>query len=70
MSVGKRLGKNTMKTAKQVLIVIGISEVFGGIVNLIHPRRIAWVGDWKRHVETQVVEEGVALVQLPDVIEI
>ena len=58
-----------MKTAKQVLILIGVSLLIAGGINLIHPNRIPWVEDWASHVEAQAVSEKVALVQLSEVLD-
>lgn len=58
-----------MKTAKQVFILIGVAVLIAGLLNLIHPERIAWVEDWTNRVEAQAVQKGVALVQLSDMLE-
>ena len=58
-----------MKTGKQVLILIGVAVLIAGAINLIHPERIPWVEDWANRVEAQAVQEGVALVQLSEVLE-
>ncbi len=58
-----------MKTGKQVFILIGAAVLIAGAVNLIHPERILWVEDWDFRVEAQAVKEGVALVQLSEVLE-
>lgn len=61
-------GKNIMKTVKQILILLGITLLLAAGVNLLHPNRIPWVGDWGAHVEARTVKEGVALAQLSDVL--
>jgi len=58
-----------MKTAKQAFILIGVALLLAGGINLIHPERIPWIDDWANRVEAQAVEEGVALVQLSEVLE-
>ncbi len=58
-----------MKTAKQVLILIGVALLLAGLTNLIHPGRIPWVEDWANRVEAQAVSEKVALVHLSEVLD-
>jgi len=58
-----------MKTGKQVLILIGIAVLVAGAVNIIHPERIPWVEDWGNRVEARAIQEGVALVQLSEMLE-
>ena len=57
-----------MKTGKQVLILIGVALLLAAGVNLVHPKRIPWVEDWGHRVEAQAVQDGIALVQLSDVL--
>jgi len=57
-----------LKTLRQVLWLILVSLVLAVAVNLLHPKRIPWVGDWANRVEAQAVAEGIPLVQLSDMI--
>ncbi len=56
-------------TAKKILWLILAAVLLAAGVNWIHPKRIAWVEDWGSRVEVNVVREGIALVQLPEMIE-
>ena len=62
--------KMTENTALKALQLILAAIVFAAGINLLHPKRIPWIGDWAHHVETQAVAEGVALMQLLEMIEI
>ena len=57
-----------MKIVKQILILVGIAIGIAGVMNLIHPKRIPWVGDWAHRVEAHAVQEKVPLVQLSEMI--
>jgi rhodanese-related sulfurtransferase len=57
-------------TAKKILWLILAAVLFAVGANLIHPKRIAWVGDWGEQVEADAIREGVELVLLSDMINI
>jgi len=58
------------ETARNAFILIVAAILLVGGVNWVHPKRIPWVEDWGNRVEAQAVQEGVALVQLSEVIHI
>lgn len=48
-------------TGRRAFVLAGVAVVCGVVTNLIHPRRIAWVGDWKHHVETKALAAGLQI---------
>ena len=57
-------------TARKALWLILAALILAAAVNLLHPRRIAWVEDWAHRVEAQAVAENIQLVQLSDMLHI
>lgn len=57
------------ETARKALWLILAALVLAVAVNLLHPKRIPWVGDWANRVEAQAVAEHMPLVQLADLLK-
>jgi rhodanese-related sulfurtransferase len=48
----------------QMLLVLLVSGLLAGTVNLLHPHRIPWVQDWGNYVEAWAVQAGVDVIPL------
>lgn len=48
----------------QLLTIIMVGGLVGGLANLIHPNRISWIQDWGNYVEAKAGEEGVEVIPL------
>lgn len=57
-------------TARKALWLVLAALILAAAVNLVHPKRIPWVGDWANRVEAQAVAEKMPLVQLSDMLNI
>jgi rhodanese-related sulfurtransferase len=58
------------ETARKAMWLILAAVVLAVAVNLVHPKRIPWAGDWANRVEAQAVAEKVPLVQLSDMLNV
>lgn len=61
---------SSSETACKVLWLILAAVILTAVVNLVHPKRIPWIGDWVNRVEAQAVAENMQLVQLSDMLNI
>jgi rhodanese-related sulfurtransferase len=57
------------ETVRKALWLILAAVILAVVVNLVHPKRIPWIGDWANRIEAQAVTEKVALVQLSDMLK-
>ncbi|HOW96822.1 MAG TPA: rhodanese-like domain-containing protein [Kiritimatiellia bacterium] len=48
-------------TALRVAGLLLMAAVAGGLANLAHPRKIAWVEDWSRYIEARALAAGFRL---------
>lgn len=48
----------------QVLVILVVGGLLGGLVNLLRPSRIPWVQDWGNYVEARAQEEGIEVIPL------
>ena len=49
---------------KQMLIILLVGGLVGGIANLVHPNGIPWIQDWGNYVEAKAAEEGIEVIPL------
>lgn len=48
----------------QLLAILLVGGLVGGLANLIHPNRIPWVQDWGNYVEAKAREVGIEVIPL------
>jgi rhodanese-related sulfurtransferase len=61
--------RSAFKTSQKALWLVLAALALAVVVNLLHPKRIPWVGDWANRVEAQAVAENMPLVQLADLLK-
>ena len=61
---------SSRETARKALWLILAAVILAAVVNLVHPKRIPWIGDWAHRIEAQAVAENMPLVQLSDMLNI
>lgn len=56
--------RKTTATLIQLLSIIMVGGLVGGLANLVHPNKIPWVQDWSNYVEAKAAEEGIEVIPL------
>jgi rhodanese-related sulfurtransferase len=59
-----------MKTTLQRIgIILLVSAHGAAVANSVHPRRISWVQDWSRHVESKAAKQKIRVIPLSVALE-
>ena len=56
--------KSSASSAKQILSILLVGGLLGGVVNLVRTDGIPWVQDWGNYVEAKAAEAGIEVVPL------
>jgi len=51
-------------TVQRIGIILLVSGVVAAVANSVHPRRISWVQDWSRHVESKAAKQKIKVIPL------